>query len=81
MQAGFEVFRAFQRDAKDFASTMLPMPNARVDRQKKTPPFLIAQVPSWETMSWASSSRAPANWLIHEAPAQVIPKLIASFSR
>ena len=63
MRAGFEVFRAFEQDAKDFAGfakTKLTMPMLVLTGEKASGEFLIEQGRWSPTTSRASSSRAPA---------------------
>ena len=63
MKAGFEVFRAFEQDAKDFAAlakTKLKMPMLVLTGEKASGEFLIQQAAWSPTMSRAWSSKAPA---------------------
>ena len=63
MRAGFEVFRAFEQDAKDFASfakTKLTMPMLVLTGEKASGEFLIEQGVWLPTTLKASSSTAPA---------------------
>ena len=84
MRAGFEVFRAFEQDAKDFsefAKTKLKMPMLVLTGEKASGEFLITQgrlvADNVEGIVIAGSG----HWLIDEAPAQVIPKLLGFFRR
>ena len=79
MRAGFEYFRNFERDAKDFArlgATPLPMPVLVLTGEKASGNFLIEQ-----TKLVASDVRGQVivgsgHWLIDEAPGMVIPAIL-----
>ena len=63
MRAGFEVFRAFEQDAKDFAAfaaTKLTMPMLVLTGEKAGGEFLIDRHSSSPATSRVSSSRARA---------------------
>jgi pimeloyl-ACP methyl ester carboxylesterase len=82
MAAGMEVFRAFERDAADFAAfaeTKLTMPMLVLTGERASGEFLIAQgrlvAQDVEGVVVAGSG----HWLIDEAPDQVIPPLVAFF--
>jgi len=80
MRAGFEVFRAFEQDAKDFAgfaSTKLTMPMLVLTGEKASGEFLIAQGRLVAATVEGTIIKGSGHWLIDEAPGQVIPKLIA----
>ena len=84
MQAGFEVFRAFERDAKDFAmfaKTKLKMPMLVLTGEKASGEFLIAQGRLVADNVEGVVVNGSGHWLMDEARDQVIPKLIAFFSR
>ena len=82
MQAGFEVFRAFEGDAKDFAAfakTKLPMPMLVLTGEKASGEFLITQGRLVADNVEGVVIKGSGHWLMDEAPAQVIPKLVAFF--
>jgi pimeloyl-ACP methyl ester carboxylesterase len=78
MRAGFEVFRAFEADARDFAGmakTKLTMPMLVLSGEKASGEFLIEQGRLVATNVEGVIVKGAGHWLIDEAPAQVIPKL------
>jgi pimeloyl-ACP methyl ester carboxylesterase len=78
MRAGFEVFRAFEQDAKDFAAfaqTRLQMPMLVVTGEKASGEFLIQQGRLVATNVEGVVIRGSGHWLMEEAPEQVIPKV------
>jgi pimeloyl-ACP methyl ester carboxylesterase len=80
MAAGFEVFRAFERDARDFAAfakTKLQMPMLVLTGEKASGDFLIAQGRLVADNVEGVIVKGSGHWLIDEAPGQVIPKLLA----
>jgi pimeloyl-ACP methyl ester carboxylesterase len=80
MRAGFEVFRAFPQDAKDFADlakTKLTMPMLVLSGEKASGDFLIEQGRLVATTVEGVIVKGSGHWLINEAPDQVIPKLVA----
>jgi pimeloyl-ACP methyl ester carboxylesterase len=82
MQAGFEVFRAFEQDAKDFAAlanTKLPMPMLVLTGEKASGEFLIAQGRLVADKVEGVVIKGSGHWLMDEATAQAIPKLVAFF--
>lgn len=84
MRAGFEVFRAFEQDAKDlagFAQTPLPMPMLVVTGEKASGEFLIQQARLVATKVEGVVIRGSGHWLMEEAPEQVIPKLVDFLTR
>lgn len=84
MRAGFEVFRAFERDATDFAGfskTKLKMPMLVLTGEKASGEFLIAQGRLVAENVDGIVIKGSGHWLIDEAPEQVIPKLVAFFTR
>jgi len=84
MRAGFEIFRAFERDAQDFARfarTPLPMPMLVLTGQKASGDFLIEQVRLVATTVEGVVVRNSGHWLMEEAPGQVIPKLVSFISK
>jgi len=84
MRAGFEVFHAFPRDAEDFArfsKTKLKMPMLVLAGEKASGEFLITQGRLVAENVEGVVIRGSGHWLIDEAPAQVIPKLVAFLMR
>ena len=84
MRAGFEVFRAFEQDAKDFADfakTKLKMPMLVLTGEKASGEFLIAQGRLVADNVEGVVVKGSGHWLIDEAPDQVIPKLVGFFGR
>jgi len=82
MKAGMEVFRAFDQDAKDnaeFAKTPLTMPMLVLGGEKSGGDFLIAQARMVAVHVDGVIVTGSGHWLIDEAPAQVIPALVAFF--
>jgi pimeloyl-ACP methyl ester carboxylesterase len=84
MRAGFEVFRAFEQDADDFAGfskTKLKMPMLVLTGEKASGEFLIAQCRLVAENVKGEIIKGSGHWLIDEAPTQVIPKLVAFLTR
>jgi len=84
MRAGFEAFRAFEQDASDFAAfskTKLKMPMLALTGEKASGDFLIAQARLVAENVEGAVIKGSGHWLIDEAPDQVIPKLMAFFTR
>jgi pimeloyl-ACP methyl ester carboxylesterase len=84
MKAGFEVFRAFEQDAKEFAAfaeTKLTMPMLVLTGEKGSGDFLIAQGNLVANDVEGVVIKGSGHWLIDEAPEQVVPKLVAFFAR
>jgi pimeloyl-ACP methyl ester carboxylesterase len=82
MKAGMEVFRAFDQDARDnaeFAKTRLPMPMLVLGGEKSGGDFLVSQARMVANDVDGVIVSGSGHWLIDEAPAQVIPKLVAFF--
>jgi pimeloyl-ACP methyl ester carboxylesterase len=82
MRAGFEVFRAFQQDGKDFAAmakTKLKMPMLVLTGEKASGEFLISQGKLVADNVEGVIVKGSGHWLIDEAPDQVIPKLVEFF--
>ena len=80
MRAGFEYFKNFEQDAKDFAAlsaTPLPMPVLVLGGEKSGGEFLIAQTKLAASNVQGKIIPASGHWLIDEAPQAVIPALIA----
>ena len=84
MRAGFEYFRAFERDADDFArfaQTPLPMPMLVLTGEKASGETLIQQARLVATNVEGVVVRGSGHWLMEEAPDQVIPKLVEFLNR
>ena len=84
MRAGFEVFKAFEQDAKDFqqlAHTKLTTPMLVLTGEKASGEFLIQQGRLVDDNVDGVVIKGSGHWLINEAPDQVIPKLVAFFTR
>jgi pimeloyl-ACP methyl ester carboxylesterase len=84
MRAGFEYFRAFEQDAKDFAhfaQTLLPMPMLVLTGEKASGEFLIQQGRLVAKDVEGVVVRNSGHWLMEEAPDQVIPKLVDFLNR
>ena len=82
MKAGFEVFRAFDQDGKDFAGfakTKLKMPMLVLTGEKASGQFLIDQGRLVDDNVQGVIVKGAGHWLMDEAPDQVIPKLVAFF--
>jgi pimeloyl-ACP methyl ester carboxylesterase len=83
IKAGFEVFRAFEQDAKDFAgfaTTKLTTPMLVLTGEKASGEFLIAQGRLVDDKVEGVVIKGSGHWLMDEAPDQVIPKLVAFFA-
>jgi pimeloyl-ACP methyl ester carboxylesterase len=84
MCAGFEVFRAFERDAADFAGfaqTKLTMPMLVLSGERASGEFLIAQGRLVAENVEGVIIQGSGHWLIDEVPEQVIPKLLEFLNR
>ena len=84
MRAGFEVFRAFAQDAKDFAEfakVKLTMPMLVLSGEKAGGEFLIQQGRLVADNVEGVIVKASGHWLLEEAPDQVIPKLVDFLNR
>ena len=84
MKAGFEIFRAFEQDAEDFAGfarTKLTMPMLVLAGEKASGEFLVAQGRLVDTDVEGVVVKGAGHWLIDEAPDQVIPKLVEFLAR
>jgi pimeloyl-ACP methyl ester carboxylesterase len=84
MAAGFEVFRAFEQDAKDFAElakTKLSIPMLVLTGEKASGDFLIVQGRLVAANVEGVVIKGSGHWLIDEAPGQVIPRLVAFFAQ
>jgi pimeloyl-ACP methyl ester carboxylesterase len=84
MRAGFEVFRAFEQDAKDFAqfaATKLTMPMLVLAGEKASGNFLIAQGRLVDSDVQGVVIKGSGHWLMEEARQQVIPQLVAFINK
>ncbi|MEZ5866070.1 MAG: alpha/beta hydrolase [Geminicoccaceae bacterium] len=84
MQAGFEVFRAFEQDARDFAgfaATKLVMPMLVLTGEKASEKFLITQARLVADQVEGVVVEGSGHWLMDEAPDRVIPKLVTFLAR
>jgi pimeloyl-ACP methyl ester carboxylesterase len=82
MAAGFEVFRAFEQDAKDFAGfakTKLSMPMLVLTGEKASGEFLITQGRLVDDHVEGVVIKGSGHWLVDEAPAETLSKLQAFF--
>lgn len=80
MRAGFEYFRNFEQDAKDFAGfaqKKLDMPLLVLTGEKASGTFLIDQAKLVATNVSGTVVKGSGHWLIDEAPDQVIPAIAA----
>ena len=78
MKSGFEYFRAFERDAADFAElseTRLTMPVMVLTGEKASGTFLIDQARLVASNVDGRVIAGSGHWLIDEAPAPVIKAL------
>lgn len=81
MRAGFEYFKNFERDARDFAefsANKLSMPVLVLTGEKASGTFLIEQTRLVATHVDGKVIAGSGHWLMDEAPQQTIPAL-ASF--
>jgi pimeloyl-ACP methyl ester carboxylesterase len=79
MRAGFEYFKNFEQDAKDFAAfsaTKLNMPVLVLTGEKASGTFLIEQAKLVATQVSGTVVPGAGHWLMEEAPNQVIPALV-----
>jgi pimeloyl-ACP methyl ester carboxylesterase len=79
MRAGFEYFKNFEQDAKDFAAlstTKLNMPFLVLTGEKASGTFLIDQTKLVATNVSGTVVQGSGHWLMEEAPDQVIPALV-----
>jgi pimeloyl-ACP methyl ester carboxylesterase len=78
--AGFEVFKAFEQDSKDFAEfakTKLPMPMLVLSGEKAGGQFLIDQGRLVDDQVEGVIVTGSGHWLIDEAREQVVPRLVS----
>ncbi len=84
MRAGFEYFRNFEQDAKDFAGfaqTPLHMPMLVLSGEKAGGQFLIDQGRMVDTNVEGVIIKGSGHWLMEEAPGQTIPALVGFLGR
>jgi pimeloyl-ACP methyl ester carboxylesterase len=84
IKAGFEVFRAFEQDARDFAEfakTKLTMPMLVLTGERASGDFLIRQGRLVDENVEGVTIKGSGHWLMDEAPEQVIPRLLAFLNR
>jgi pimeloyl-ACP methyl ester carboxylesterase len=84
IKAGMEVFRAFPKDAEDFAGfakTKLAMPLLVLSGEKAGGPFLIEQGKMVATNVEGVLVKGSGHWLMEEATGQVTPKLVEFLDR
>ena len=80
MRAGFEYFKTFEQDAKDFAAfstTKLEMPFLVLTGEKASGIFLIDQTKLIATNVTGTVVKGSGHWLMEEATGQVIPAIVA----
>ena len=80
MRAGFEVFKSFEQDAKDFAAfsaTKLHMPFFVLTGEKASGTFLIDQARMVATNVSGTVVKISGHWLMEEATDQVVPAIMA----
>jgi len=79
MRAGFEVFRNFEQDARDFAQfarTKLEMPFLVLTGEKASGTFLIQQTKLVAAKVTGVVVAGSGHWLMEEAPQQVMPAIV-----
>lgn len=79
MRASFEVFHAFEQDAKDFekfSHTKLNMPFLVLTGEKASGTGLIEQTQLVATNVTGTVVKNSGHWLMEEAPAVVIPAIV-----
>jgi pimeloyl-ACP methyl ester carboxylesterase len=84
MRAGFEVFHAFEQDAKDFADlsrTKLTMPMLVLTGEKASGNTLIEQARLVAIDVRGVVIKGSGHWLMEEAPSQVIPQLVVFINK
>ncbi|HET6335327.1 MAG TPA: alpha/beta hydrolase [Polyangiales bacterium] len=80
--AGFEVFKAFEQDSKDFAGfakTKLTIPMLVLSGEKAGGQFLITQGKLVDSNVEGVLITGSGHWLVDEAPEQTLPRLLAFF--
>lgn len=84
MWSGFEYFRNFEQDAKDFsgfAQTKLTMPMLVLAGEMASGQFLIDQGRLVDSSVEGVIIKGSGHWLMEEAPEQTIPALIDFLNR
>jgi pimeloyl-ACP methyl ester carboxylesterase len=84
MRAGFEYFKAFERDAADFqqfAKNKLTMPVLVLSGEKSGGNFLVEQTRLVASDVSGHVVKGAGHWLMEEAPQEVIPALSAFIDR
>jgi pimeloyl-ACP methyl ester carboxylesterase len=84
MRAGFEYFRNFEQDAKDFATfsqTKLTMPMLVLAGEKASGQFLIDQGSLVGSDVEGVVIAGSGHWLMEEAPQQTIPALVTFLNK
>jgi pimeloyl-ACP methyl ester carboxylesterase len=84
MKAGFEVFKAFDQDAKDFAAlakTKLKMPMLVLTGERASGDFLIQQGRMVADNVEDVTVHGSGHWLMDEARDRVVPMLVSFFNR
>lgn len=79
MKAGFEVFRAFAQDAEEFAQyqkTPLTIPMLVLTGEKASGEVLIQQARLVDTNVEGVIIKNSGHWLMEEATAEVVPKIV-----
>jgi pimeloyl-ACP methyl ester carboxylesterase len=79
MRAGFEYFRAFDQDGKDFAAfaqTRLTMPMLVLAGEKASGEFLINQARQVDSNVKGVIIKGSGHWLMEEAPEQTMAALV-----
>lgn len=79
MRAGFEYFKAFEQDARDFAAlstTKLDMPFLVLTGEKASGVFLIEQTRQVARNVTGTVVPGSGHWLMEEAPQTVIPAVV-----
>ena len=79
MRAGFEYFKTFEQDAKDFAAfaaTKLEMPFLVLTGEQASGSFLIDQTKLVASDVTGTLVAGSGHWLMEEAPGQVIPAIV-----
>jgi pimeloyl-ACP methyl ester carboxylesterase len=79
MRSGFEYFRAFEQDAKDFsafAQSKLGMPMLVLSGEKAGGEFLIEQGRMVDSQVQGVIIKGSGHWLMEEAPEQTMPALV-----
>jgi pimeloyl-ACP methyl ester carboxylesterase len=84
MEAGFEVFKAFERDAADFktfSQTKLKMPVLVLTGEKASGEFLIEQARLVADNVNGVVVKGSGHWLIDEARVEVVKSLVSFLAR